>query len=202
MFPTGQGFWMSVWGQFPSEPSSGDIKTIGELFHIDIVCNSSGKYQIVSRGDMADDYESLLLNFELLSSIDSDITLQKYVISEHRRPAFNTNISDLLYAIRECHPVAFDYTLVRHGGKGLSGWTGCAGRLKSFPLFICGSVSMMSGQRPSGGMALLSLLNSQWELHKLRLRVDRRIFQLPSTPLRKTGLSFCPYQSLQPMFSG
>ena len=71
-----------------------DIKTIGELFHIDIVCNSSGKYQIVSRGDMADDYESLLLNFELLSSIDSDITLQKYVISEHRRPAFNTNISD------------------------------------------------------------------------------------------------------------
>lgn len=97
-----------------------DIKTIGELFHIDIVCNSSGKYQIVSRGDMADDYESLLLNFELLSSIDSDITLQKYVISEHRRPAFNTNISDLVYAIRECHPVAFDYTLVRHGGKVVS----------------------------------------------------------------------------------
>ena len=97
-----------------------DIKTIGELFHIDIECNSSGKYQIVSRGDMADDYESLLLNFELLSSIDSDITLQKYVISEHRRPAFNINISDLLYAIRECHPVEFDYTLVRHGGKVVS----------------------------------------------------------------------------------
>ena len=120
-----------------------DIKTIGELFHIDIECNSSGKYQIVSRGDMADDYESLLLNFELLSSIDSDITLQKYVISEHRRPAFNTNISDLLYAIRECHPVAFDYTLVRHGGKGLSGWTGCAG---------CPS----SAQRSSAGTMILT----------------------------------------------
>lgn len=73
MFPTGQGFWMSVWGQFPSEPSSGTSKLSGNFF-----------------------------------------------ISEHRRPAFNTNISDLLYAIRECHPVAFDYTLVRHGGKVVS----------------------------------------------------------------------------------
>ena len=66
---------------------------------------------------MADDYESLLLNFELLSSLDSDIALQKYVLAEHRRPAFNVDISDLLFAIRECHPVEFDYTLVRHGGK-------------------------------------------------------------------------------------
>ena len=73
MFPTGQGFWMSVWGQFPSEPSSGTSKLSGNFF-----------------------------------------------ISEHRRPSFNTNISDLLYAIRECHPVAFDYTLVRHGGKVVS----------------------------------------------------------------------------------
>ena len=66
---------------------------------------------------MADDYESLLLNFELLSSLDSDIALQTYVLAEHRRPAFNVDISDLLFAIRECHPVEFDYTLVRHGGK-------------------------------------------------------------------------------------
>lgn len=94
-----------------------DIRTIGELFRIDIECNSSREYQIVSRSDKSDDYESLLMNFELLSSLDSDITLQKYVLSEHRRPAFSINIPDLLYAIRECHPVEFDYTLVRHGGK-------------------------------------------------------------------------------------
>ena len=94
-----------------------DIKTIGELFHIDIECNSAREYRIVSRGDMADDYEELLVNFELLSSIDADITLQKYVLSEHRRPVFSVNIPDLLYAIRECHPVEFDYVLVRHGGK-------------------------------------------------------------------------------------
>ena len=87
-----------------------DIRTIEELFHIEIACNSSREYQIVSRGDMADDYESLLLNFELLSSLDSDIALQKYVLAEHRRPAFK-------FAIREFRPVEFDYTLVRHGGK-------------------------------------------------------------------------------------
>ena len=32
MFPTGQGFWMSVWGQFPSEPSSGTSGLSGNFF--------------------------------------------------------------------------------------------------------------------------------------------------------------------------
>ena len=94
-----------------------DIETIGELFHICITCGPDRKYRITDRGDSADDYESMLLNFELLSSIDADTVLQKYVLSEHRRPAFSVDISDLLFAIRECHPVEFDYTLVRHGGK-------------------------------------------------------------------------------------
>ena len=94
-----------------------DIETIGELFHICIACGPDRKYRITDRGGSADDYESMLLNFELLSSIDADTVLQKYVLSEHRRPAFNVDISDLLFAIRECYPVEFDYTLVRHGGK-------------------------------------------------------------------------------------
>ena len=94
-----------------------DIETIGELFHICIACGPDRKYRITDRGGSADDYESMLLNFELLSSIDADTVLQKYVLSEHRRPAFSVDISDLLFAIRECHPVEFDYTLVRHGGK-------------------------------------------------------------------------------------
>ena len=51
-------------------------------------------------------------------------------------------------------------------------------------------------------MLFISLSSIQWELHKLRLHVDRRIFLLPSTPLRRTGLSFCPYQSLLLMFLG
>ena len=92
-----------------------DISTIAELFHIEIACHPSRGYTIVERGDSADEYETLLLNFELLSSIDADSVLQKYVIAEHRRPPFRLDISDVLNAIRNCHPIEFDYTLIRHG---------------------------------------------------------------------------------------
>ena len=92
-----------------------DISTIAELFHIEIACHPSRGYTIVERGDSADEYETLLLNFELLSSIDADSVLQKYVIAEHRRPPFRLDISAVLHAIRTCHPIEFDYTLIRHG---------------------------------------------------------------------------------------
>ena len=42
-----------------------DISTIAELFHIEIACHPSRGYTIVERGDSADEYETLLLNFEL-----------------------------------------------------------------------------------------------------------------------------------------
>ena len=94
-----------------------DINTIAELFHIEIACNPSCGYMIVERGNSADEYETLLLNFELLSSIDADSVLQDYVIAEHRRPPFRIDISAVLKAIRNRHPIEFDYTLVRHGNK-------------------------------------------------------------------------------------
>lgn len=94
-----------------------DINTIAELFHIEIACNPSCGYMIVERGNSADEYETLLLNFELLSSIDADSVLQDYVIAEHRRPPFRIDISAVLQAIRNRHPIEFDYTLVRHGNK-------------------------------------------------------------------------------------
>jgi Predicted transcriptional regulator len=59
----------------------------------------------------------LLLNFELLNAIDSDSTIQKYVLPEHHRAIILPDIAELLDAIRNRHPVEFDYTLVRHGGK-------------------------------------------------------------------------------------
>ena len=91
-----------------------DINTIAELFHIEIACNPSCGYMIVERGNSADEYETLLLNFELLSSIDADSVLQDYVIAEHRRPPFRIDISAVLKAIRNRHPIEFDYTLIRH----------------------------------------------------------------------------------------
>ena len=94
-----------------------DIATIDELFHITIKCDASGYYHVAERDGISDEYESMLLNFELLSSIDSDSLLQKYVLSEHHRPAFQVDISEVLNAIRNSHPVEFDYTLFRHGNK-------------------------------------------------------------------------------------
>ena len=91
-----------------------DINTIAELFHIEIACNPSCGYMIVERGNSADEYETLLLNFELLSSIDADSVLQDYVIAEHRRPPFRIDLSAVLKAIRNRHPIEFDYTLIRH----------------------------------------------------------------------------------------
>ena len=112
---------MSVFDDSKSEVSlrtiQRDIRTIEELFHIVISCGPDRKYRITDRSGSAEEYESLLLNYELLSSIDSDLTLQKYVLAEHRRPVFDIDISDFLTAIRSSHPVEFTYTLVRHEGK-------------------------------------------------------------------------------------
>ena len=74
-------------------------------------------YYIDERYGSAEDYEVLLLNFELLNAIDSDSTIHKYVLPEHHRAIILPDIAELLDAIRNRHPVEFDYTLVRHGGK-------------------------------------------------------------------------------------
>lgn len=94
-----------------------DLRTIDELFHITVKCDRAGCYYVAERDSLADEYESLLLNFELLSSMDSDSLLQKYVLAEHRRPALSVDISGILQAIRENHPIEFDYTLFRHDNK-------------------------------------------------------------------------------------
>lgn len=93
-----------------------DIKDIYKLFGIEIKCNSSGQYFIAGYDRSIDDYEDMLLNFELLSSIDSDSTLQKYVIAEHRRANFGKDFPLFLNCCRECMPAEFDYILFRHNG--------------------------------------------------------------------------------------
>lgn len=94
-----------------------DFEDIHELFGIKIAHDRTKGYYIEQHGRSGKEFEALLVNFELLSSIDANSVLQKYVVPEHRRPAFETDISDLLEAIEKSHPVEFDYKLVRHGGK-------------------------------------------------------------------------------------
>ncbi len=97
-----------------------DFETIEELFRITIRNDKRLGYYIDERYGSAEDYEALLLNFELLNAIDADSTIQKYVLAEHRRAVILPDIAELLDAIGNRHPVEFDYTLVRHGGKVVS----------------------------------------------------------------------------------
>lgn len=96
-----------------------DFRTIEELFGVTIRHDKLCGYYIDERYGSAEDYEALLLNFELLNAIDSDSTIQKYLLPEHHRAIILPNIAELLDAIRNRHPVEFDYILVRHGGKAV-----------------------------------------------------------------------------------
>lgn len=94
-----------------------DFKDIEDLFGI-IISHEKGRgYYISQKGFTGEQYEQLLLNFELLASIDSDSTLKKYVLPEHRRNVANIDISDVVFAMKNSYKVRFDYKLVRHGGK-------------------------------------------------------------------------------------
>ena len=62
-----------------------DFRTIEELFGVTIRHDKLCGYYIDERYGSAEDYEALLLNFELLNAIDSDSTIQKYLLPEHHR---------------------------------------------------------------------------------------------------------------------
>lgn len=95
-----------------------DFGLIDEMFGIVIRNDKSRGYYIAELDKMTDNYKELLLNFELLSSINTDSVLQKYVLAEHRQNAIRHElIAPLLKAIRKRNPIEFDYTLVRHNGK-------------------------------------------------------------------------------------
>ena len=66
---------------------------------------------------LAERYEQLLLNFDLLNALAADSDLSSYVLAEHHRPLHSEWLAPLIGAIKGCHPVAFQYVLVRHGDE-------------------------------------------------------------------------------------
>ena len=59
----------------------------------------------------------MLLNFDLLNAINSDSVGSRYILAEHHRPVGSEQMPKLIYAVRNQHPVTFDYTLVRHNDE-------------------------------------------------------------------------------------
>lgn len=95
-----------------------DIKTIEEVFGMEIQ-NVKGKgYRIVGRDPVyTDRFKELLSEIEILSTVGSDSGTRDYIIPEQRRMSFSVDIQKVLRSIKQRRKVRFSYSLPRLGGK-------------------------------------------------------------------------------------
>ena len=94
-----------------------DIQDIASLFGIRIK-HEHGGYHIIETDEQEwERYEQLLLNFDLLNTLEGDSTLASYVLPEHHRPLHSEWLAPLIGAIKHSHPVVFQYLLVRHDDR-------------------------------------------------------------------------------------
>lgn len=95
-----------------------DIKTIEEVFGMEIQ-NVKGKgYRIVGRDPVyTDRFKELLSEIEILSTVGSDSGTRDYIIPEQRRMTFSVDIQKILRSIKQRRNVRFSYSLLRLGGK-------------------------------------------------------------------------------------
>ena len=96
-----------------------DFNEIDSLFgiHIRFDKKRNGYYIDEEDEQKKEQYERLLLNFDLLNAIDSTSNLHTYVLAEHHRPMNCEYLPLLIKAIKFSHPVSFSYLYVREGGK-------------------------------------------------------------------------------------
>ncbi len=91
-----------------------DIKAIDELFGIEIKYQKGLGYYIAERDTLsAGRCTDLLLNFDLLSALQADSDLNRYIQAEHHHPVDSLHLPLLLKAIRTKHKVSFDYAYFR-----------------------------------------------------------------------------------------
>jgi len=96
-----------------------DFNEIDSLFgiHIRFDKKQNGYYIDEEDEQKKEQYDRLLLNFDLLNAIDHTSNLHTYVLAEHHRPTDCDCLPTLIKAIKFSHPVAFDYVYVREDGK-------------------------------------------------------------------------------------
>ncbi|MDE6216863.1 WYL domain-containing protein [Bacteroides sp.] len=96
-----------------------DFNEIEELFGIHIrFSKKQNGYHIDEEDELkSEQYNRLLLNFDLLNAIDHTSNLHTYVLAEHHRPMDNECLPLLIKAIKFSHPVTFSYLYVREEGK-------------------------------------------------------------------------------------
>lgn len=96
-----------------------DFNEIESLFGIRICFDKKmNGYYINEEDDLRkEQYERLLLNFDILNALDSISNLHTYILVEHHRPADNEHLPLLIKAIKSSHPVTFNYIYVRENGR-------------------------------------------------------------------------------------
>lgn len=94
-----------------------DFNEIEEFFGIRIRFDKKQSGYFIDEEDelKREQYDRLLLNFDLLNAMDAT-HLHTYVLAEHHRPADNECLPMLIKAIKFSHPVSFTYMYVREGG--------------------------------------------------------------------------------------
>ena len=98
-----------------------DIKDILDIFGVEIRHKKGYGYYIAEREeDPLFRYEELLMNFDLLTALDTECHSRGYIIPEHHRPLGSDNLPQILSAIKDHREIYFDYTLVRHDDAVIS----------------------------------------------------------------------------------
>lgn len=92
-----------------------DFNDILNIFGVEIKHKKGAGYYIAERDDDPQfRYEEMLMNFDMLTSLDSESHAMGYIIPEHHRPVGSDNLPQIIQAIKEHREIYFDYTLVRH----------------------------------------------------------------------------------------
>lgn len=98
-----------------------DLKDIADMFDVEIRNYRGYGYYIADRPEDTDiRYRELLMNFDLLTSMNQNSQSVGFIIPEHHRPKGSDSIPALISAIKKQKYVEFDYILVRKGDKLIS----------------------------------------------------------------------------------
>lgn len=98
-----------------------DIKDIAEMFDVEIRNYRGYGYYVNERLEETDiRYQELLMNFDLLTSMNQSSQSVGFILPEHHRPKGSNSIPILISAIKEQRFVEFDYILVRKDNKLIS----------------------------------------------------------------------------------
>lgn len=98
-----------------------DLKDIADMFDVEIRNYRGYGYYIADRPEDTDiRYRELLMNFDLLISMNQNSQSVGFIIPEHHRPKGSDSIPALISAIKKQKYVEFDYILVRKGDKLIS----------------------------------------------------------------------------------